>query len=83
MSSRTIAKQQTTIRQLEGAAVWFGAMIRQRSSTEKNQLVTIVELVASCLEHEWFQSAALEVMTDLTSRLSCDKVSIGLLHGQG
>jgi RND family efflux transporter MFP subunit len=83
MSSGTAAKQQTTIRQLEGATIWFGAMTRQRSSAEKNQLVTIVELVASCLEHERFQAAAIEVMTDLTGRLSCERISIGFLYGNG
>lgn len=82
-SSRAPAKQQAAIQQVEGAAVWFEAIINQRSSIEKSQLVTIVELVASCLEHERFQAAATDVVTDLTSRLSCDRVSIGLLHGHG
>ncbi len=83
MSSRISARQQTAIQQVENASFWFGAMIKQRSSAEKNQLVTIVELVASCLEHERFQAAATDVMTDLTTRLSCDRVSIGFLHGHG
>ncbi len=83
MSSRVAAKQQAVIQQVEGAVVWLGAMNKQRSSTEKDQLVTIVELVASCLEHDRFQSAATDVLTDLTSRLSCDRVSIGFLHGHG
>ena len=83
MSSRVSTKQKTAIQQVKSAAFWFGAMIKQRSSTEKNQLVTIVELVASCLEHERFQAAATDVMTDLTNRLSCDRVSIGFLLGHG
>lgn len=83
MSRRIPAKQQAVIQQLEGAACSFAVMIMQRSSTEKSQLVTIVELVASCLDHERFQVAAADVMTDLTTRLSCDRVSIGFLHDHG
>ena len=83
MSSRVVAKQQIAIQQVEGAAYWFGFIAQQQSSAEKNQLVTIVELVASCLEHERFQAAATDVMTDLTRRLSCDRVSIGFLRGSG
>ncbi|MCP4341531.1 MAG: HlyD family efflux transporter periplasmic adaptor subunit [Desulfobulbaceae bacterium] len=81
LSSRAPAKQQSAMQQVEGAVVWFEAMFGQRASNEKNQLVTIVELVASCLEHERFQTAATDVVTDLTTRLSCDRVSIGFLHG--
>ncbi len=81
MSSRTAAKQQFVLQQVEQAAVWFDLMYRQRFATEKSQLVTIVELVASCLEHDRCNAAATDVVTDLTSRLSCDRVSIGFLHG--
>ncbi|TKB06035.1 HlyD family efflux transporter periplasmic adaptor subunit [Desulforhopalus sp. IMCC35007] len=83
MSSRVVARQQAAMQLIEGAACWFEFIVKQQSSAEKNQLVTIVELVASCLEHERFQAAATDVMTDLTRRLSCDRVSIGFLHGQG
>jgi multidrug resistance efflux pump len=83
MSSRVVARQQAAIQQVEGAAYWFEFILTQHSSAEKNQLVNIVELVASCLEHERFQAAATDVMTDLTRRLFCDRVSIGFLHGPG
>jgi RND family efflux transporter MFP subunit len=83
MPSQASEQRQSTIFQVKTATVWFEAMIRGGSSTRKNALVAIVELVASCLEHEEFQEAATDVMTDLASRLFCDRVSIGFLHGTG
>jgi multidrug efflux pump subunit AcrA (membrane-fusion protein) len=82
MSGRVAARQQAAIQQVEGAAFWFESLIHQHAQVGKSQLVALVELVASCLEHDRFQSAATEIMTDLATRLSCTRVSIGLLHGQ-
>lgn len=81
-SSRTLTLQQGTTRQVEEAATWLEAMYEQQSSTEKSRLVNIIELVASCLEHQRFQAAATDVLTDLTTRLSCERLSVGFLDGQ-
>ena len=79
--NRVAAKQQLAVQQISAAAFWYEAILKQHSSTEKTQLVTIVELVASCLEHEKFQEAATDVVTDLTNRVSADRISIGFLDG--
>ncbi len=81
LSGRTPARQRATMQLVEEAAVWFEAIINQRVLTEKNQLVTLVELVASCIEHERFEEAATDVVTDLATRFSSDRVSIGFLQG--
>jgi len=83
MPSQASEHRQNTIFQIKAAASWFEAIVKQGSATEKNALVAIVELVASCLEHDGFQEAATDVMTDLATRLSGDRVSIGFLHGTG
>lgn len=80
---RTPTRQQAVMRQMERAAVWLEALIKQNPSTTNNQLVTIVELVASCLEHGRFQEAATDVATDLATRLSCERVSIGFQQRNG
>ncbi len=80
MAGRTPLKQQAAVQQIRGAALWFDTINNQKSTGKDTQLVTMVEVVASCLEHERFQSAATDVMTDLASRLSCDRISIGFLH---
>ena len=79
-SGRTQAKQQAAMQQLRESAIWFEAIINQRALTEKNQLVTLIELVASCIEHGRFEEAATDVATDLATRLASDRVSIGFLH---
>lgn len=81
-SSRTLTLQQGTTRQVEDAVTWLEAMHEQQSSSEKAKLVNIIELVASCLEHQRFQAAATDVLTDLTTRLTCDRISLGFLDGQ-
>lgn len=83
MSDQIPAKQQAVMQQIEAAAIWYEALAKQRSFIGKNQLVTIVELVASCLEHERLQAAATEVVTDLAARLACDRISIGFVRGHG
>ncbi|NNK96535.1 MAG: HlyD family efflux transporter periplasmic adaptor subunit [Desulfobacterales bacterium] len=79
MYNRIPAKQQTAMQQIANAAYWYESILKQRTSTEKKQLVTIVELVASCLEHQRFDEAATDVATDLTARVLADRVSIGFL----
>ena len=46
--NRVAAKQQLAVQQISAASFWYEAILKQHSSTEKTQLVTIVELVASC-----------------------------------
>ncbi|NNK55809.1 MAG: HlyD family efflux transporter periplasmic adaptor subunit [Desulfofustis sp.] len=79
--NRVSVKQQEALQQISNAAYWYKTFLEQHSSTEKKQLVTIVELVATCLEHDKFHEAATDVATDLTTRLAADRVSIGFLDG--
>lgn len=81
--SQALAQQQSTQQQIKTAADWFTALVKQHSSTESKALVTIVELIASCLEHERFHDAATDVMTDFATRFSCERLSIGFQHGTG
>jgi len=82
MFSRPQAQQKSAMLQLQGGATWLEAMIHQQASTAKEQLVAVMELVAASLEHNDFKSAATDVVTDLATRYSCDRVSIGFLHGR-
>lgn len=82
MFSRPQAQQKTAMLQLQGGATWLEAMIQQQASTAKEQLVAVMELVAASLEHNNFKSAATDVVTDLATRYSCDRVSIGFLNGR-
>ena len=80
MPNRPPLKQQAAVQQIRGAALWFDTINNQQTPAKDKQLITMVEIVASCLEHDRYQSAATDVMTDLAARLSCDRISIGFLH---
>ncbi|MFT5701250.1 MAG: RND family efflux transporter MFP subunit [Desulforhopalus sp.] len=82
MSTRVTGRQQIAVQQVENAAVWLETMCKQRSKAEKGQLVTVVELVAACLEHDNFQAAATDVLSDLVTSFSCERVSLGVCKGQ-
>ncbi len=82
MARRPPTRQYTVIQQLQSGGVWLETMIHQQSMDSKEQLLTLVELMATSLEHEGFQAAATGVVTNLATRFSCERVSIGFLRGQ-
>lgn len=82
MSTRVTARQKAAVMQVENGAIWFETLYNQRSYTAKDQLVTVVELVAECLEHDDFQAAATNVLTALSSSFSCDRISLGICKGE-
>lgn len=82
VSHRIAVKQQAIIDFIQDATIWLNTFLSGHASDDKQQLVTLVELVASCLEHEHFEEAATDAVTDLSTRLSCERASIGFLHGR-
>jgi len=74
------------MRQLQWGLAWLEVMLRrgsrQLSLAPRDRLVTVLQLVASCVEHPRFQDAATAVVTELSSRLGCERVSVGFLHGR-
>ncbi|MCP4117582.1 MAG: HlyD family efflux transporter periplasmic adaptor subunit [Desulfobacteraceae bacterium] len=80
MTNRSKPMQETTVCQLKAGAEWLEAMILLHGSTAKDQLVNLVDLVASGLEHDRFRLAASEVTNELAQRFSCRRVSIGFLR---
>jgi multidrug resistance efflux pump len=80
MTSRSKSMQEATSRQLQAGANWLEAMIQLHGSAAKEQLVNLVDLVATGLEHEQFRVAATEVTNELAERFSCQRVSLGFLR---
>ncbi|MCP5087679.1 MAG: HlyD family efflux transporter periplasmic adaptor subunit [Rhodobacteraceae bacterium] len=68
------------MQQIQTGAKWLETMIQLQGSTAKEQLVNLVDLVASGLEHEQFRIAATEVTNELAERFSCQRVSLGFLR---
>ena len=61
---------------------WLEALARRKTFTSKARLVTVLELIATSLNHERFQAAATAVATELATMLACERVSIGFLKGR-
>lgn len=61
---------------------WLEALVRRKTFTSKARLVTVLELIATSLEHERFQAAATAVATELATTFGCERVSIGFLRGR-
>lgn len=60
---------------------WLEALARRKTFTSKARLVTVLELIATSLQHERFQAAATAVATELASTFGCERVSIGFMKG--
>ena len=46
----------------------------------KHRLVQVLDLVALTLDKENFQAAAMSIVTEVATRLECDRVSLGMLQ---
>jgi RND family efflux transporter MFP subunit len=74
---------QNVLRQLHWGAGWLEVMLRRteamKSTTTSERLQTVLNTVASAVEHEGFHPAAIAVVTALATSLGCDRVSLGWL----
>ena len=61
---------------------WLEALSRRKTFTSKARLVTVLELIATCLQHDRFQGAATAVATELATTFGCERVSIGFMKGR-
>jgi RND family efflux transporter MFP subunit len=80
LTNRSKSMQQATARQVQAGVKWLETMIQLHGSTAKKQLVNLVDLVVTGLEHEQFRVAATEVTNELAERFSCQRVSLGFLR---
>lgn len=74
------------MRQLQWGLAWLEVMLRRGSChlslAPRERLITVLQQVATCLDHPRFQDAATAVVTELSTTLGCERVSIGFLHGR-
>lgn len=61
---------------------WLEALARRKTFTSKARLVTVLELIATALQHDRFQSAATAVATELATTFGCERVGIGFMDGR-
>lgn len=68
---------------LAWGATWLDYLLRQEQDLPaKAPLVTVLDFVAIALEQGGFQASAMAVATELATRFSCERVSIGFSNGK-
>ena len=75
-----------TLRQLQWGLPWIRERLVMRHAEADNLLLqqarTALDMLASSMEHEEFQPAALAVVTELALRFGCTRVSLGFVRGR-
>lgn len=73
------------MRQLQWGAAWLEVQQRraapQVASAPRQRLVTVIQQVATALEHSGFQSSATAVATEIALAMDCERVCIGFMQG--
>ncbi|MGD9216786.1 MAG: HlyD family efflux transporter periplasmic adaptor subunit, partial [Desulfobacteraceae bacterium] len=80
MTHRPQMQQRTAVQQVQAGAKWLEAIILLQGTTARQELVNLVNLVATGLEHEQFKVAATEVTNELAQRFACHRVSMGFMR---
>ena len=58
---------------------WLETLARRKTFSSKARLVTVLDLLATALQHERFQAAGTAVATELATALGCERVGIGFM----
>ncbi len=82
MTSRPEPQQRAVMQLLQWGSAWFQVLSRQEKAATNERLATVLGFIATCLEHARFESAATALATELTMRLSCERVSLGFVQGK-
>jgi len=82
IEGRPEAAVQDAVQRLGWGIGWLEALSRRKTFTSKARLVTVLELIATALQHERFQAAATAVATELATTFGCERVSIGFMKGR-
>jgi multidrug resistance efflux pump len=86
ITPRAQAPLLTAMRNLQWGIAWLqNWILRQTAWPEahlKHRLTTSLEMAALILEEKDYRSAATAFLTELATRLDCDRASLGLLKGR-
>lgn len=82
VSDASESRLEQMLEQLEWGAGWLEVNVHRNKYTSSDRLVTVLELIATSLQHDRFQASATAVATELAGILACERVAIGFLRGQ-
>jgi len=82
--ARPDAELQAILRQLHWGTAWIEVLLRREQSRhdryKQDRLETVLDLVAVSSDEERYQGAALALVNELATRLSCERVSVGFVR---
>ena len=81
---RPESQLQAAIRGLQWGSGWLELLLRRHADpheTERLRLKVALDLIATLLEHAPFSDSATAFTTELSAKLGCDRVSLGLARG--
>jgi RND family efflux transporter MFP subunit len=84
VSSRPAPQLEAVLQQLSWGAAWLEVFLYRQNAvknvTKNERLETVLDLLATVLEHEGFNQAATAFVTDLAARLVCERVTLGFVR---
>jgi len=80
IDSRSKVEPRAASKMLAINSAWLELLLRHQTAQGGNQSLTIVDLVASCIEHTDFEPAAKSVITRFATKLGCERVSLGFIR---
>ena len=76
------AQRQATAKALRWGAAWLDLLMQQPAGGGGGQLVDVIDIVATSLEHDALHESATAVVAELARRLGCERVSVGFARRQ-
>ena len=84
LSWRETHQLQAAMRQLQWGAGWLEVLLRRHADpveAARQRTKLILQLLAIFLERAELKGALADLVTETATRLSCDRVMLGLMHG--
>ena len=85
VTSRPQAQLKSVLQQLSWGAAWLEVLAHRRNGLEdaskSERLQTVLDVLATAVEHEKAIDTATALVTDLAARLVCERVSLGFSDG--
>lgn len=74
------------LQQLYWGTAWLGVSLHRQQASQtivtQERLQVVLNVLATTVEHEGFPKAATAFVTDLATRLTCERVSLGFVCGR-
>lgn len=85
LAERPEGELQAALQKLHLGLAWVEAWLKRQQREEsvnvEERLMAVLDLVAAVLEEERFEPACRSLVTELATRLQCDRVSLGVTKG--